>query len=177
MKEWLREWVNNHEKEVYNLKGKSKSIGTILLLFLVCRFLLWCGVEMYEYQSVKYIERQKEWEEEQKEKNKITTETIYLASINYTSEIKGKGSVFYLGIGYGSGKVSEEQYYVAYRIREDGGLVLYKMLADEVVIYETLDEGEKAYVEIDSNWWGEQGMKRLYVPKGTVMQDYDLSLE
>lgn len=107
------------------------------------------------------------------EREQISTHVTYLASINYQSEIKGQ---FCIGFGIGSGKVSEQQYYVAYEVLEDSGKKLFKMPADITTIYDTLDKGAQAYVEIDENYYGVSAM-RLYVPQGTITQEYDLSLE
>ena len=128
------------------------AVGGIVLL------LIWMGIDFV-----------KDWNEMQTKMKAITTETTYLASVNYTSEVDG-----YFYIGHGS--VKETQYYVAYEILEDGGKKLFKMRADITTIYDVLEADELAYAETDKDGWGIVKI-RLYVPKGTITQDYNLSLE
>lgn len=99
----------------------------------------------------------------------IHTTTIPLQSISVTTRTEGS---FY----YGVGKVGEKEYYVAYRILDDGGKQLYKMEAAITIIYDTLNSGQQAYVEEDANAYGVKAY-RLYVPQNAIEQKYDLSLE
>ena len=104
------------------------------------------------------------------EGNKITTTTKELISLDINSEVNGR---FILG----GGRINEKQCYCAYEMLEDEGKKLFKMDAAVTVIYDKLDENDMAYAEIDTNGWGETVSVRLYVPKGTIVQEYDLSLE
>lgn len=106
-----------------------------------------------------------------------TVERVSLASLNYTSEIKGEiNGGFFLGTGCVNGVIEEEQYYVAYKVLEDGGKKLWKIPANITTIYDTLQTNCEAYAEVTSNYFGIISIN-LYVPEGTILQDYDLSLE
>ena len=74
------------------------------------------------------------------------------------------------------GNIDQDEYYVCYAVQKDGGLYLVKFPADETVIYETLEEGEQAYATFTQhNVWGNFTNVKLYVPKGIVQVEYDLS--
>lgn len=101
--------------------------------------------------------------------NKVTTETVHLKSINYSSVVDGS---FFLGCG----SIGTDSYYVCYEILEDGGVTLIKLDANKTIIYEKLAEDETAYAEISQNGWGEIKGIKLYLPQNTIQVDYDLAL-
>lgn len=113
-------------------------------------------------------------EEIAEKEREIHTETFPLQSINTTTRTSGSSFHYFT---YGVGQLNEKDYYVAYRIFEDGGKELYKMNAANTRIYETLDVDAQAYVEVDTNGYGTIMAYRLYVPQGSIEQKYDLSLE
>ena len=100
----------------------------------------------------------------------VTTEKVFLESINYESTVTGR---WILGSDY----ISDKQYYVAYEILEDGGKKLFKMDAEKTIIYDILKENDTAYLEIEKNGNGVIKAMRLYVTDGTIVRDYDLSLD
>lgn len=97
-----------------------------------------------------------------------------ISSTNYDEDIEGESLQFIIG----KGSVSEKGYYVVYQILEDGGKKLLKLDAEKTIIYDNLEEGEMPYVELGKkNISGEYLQIKLYVPKGTIQEKYDLSLE
>lgn len=104
----------------------------------------------------------------------IETEKIELYSVVVDDGVEGR---FVVGSGY----LDNKHYFVAYRVREDGGKVIYKMDADISVIYDTLESGESAYVEKETKVSELLGpyetSYKIYVPQGTITQEYDLSLK
>lgn len=104
---------------------------------------------------------------------KIETEKIELYSVVLDDGVEGR---FILGSGY----LGNKQYFVAYRVLEDGGKAIYKMDANISVIYDTLESGESAYVEKETKVMilGSYPISyKIYVPQGTITQEYDLSLK
>ena len=160
--------MKNEDNKINKMKVLCAVFGVVLILLAVLAIIAFFFTVRNEY-----IDFRNEIARIDEEREQVTTHTTFLASIDYQSEIKGS---FRLGLGSGRGEVSEQQYYVAYEILEDNGKKLFKMPADITTIYDTLDENAQAYVEIDENYYGVFAM-RLYVPKGTITQEYDLSLE
>lgn len=150
--------------------GVAVTVLSGIILFIVFGFISsWVN----EYRQLKTDLKQIEDDV----KRVYSTSTIQLASVNYTSEISGDTSGgFYLGFGSIKGSVSEKQYYVAYKVLEDGGKKLFKMPAEITVIYDTLDSDSQAYAEIDMNIHEDMLGIKLFVHKDTIVQDYDLSL-
>lgn len=136
----------------------------LLLLVIVVAFVFLC-IKMEDD-----FTKRKEGEKE------IITNNIPIASITVKSETNITADGFFLGIGKIEGKSSEKQYYVAYQILEDGGKQILKMDIEKTIIYDTLED-KNAYAEIDKNGNGKLIAIRLYVPKGTVTQNFDLSIE
>lgn len=99
-----------------------------------------------------------------------SVDRIELASIDVTSNIEGR---FYLG----SGRINEKEYYAAYKILTDGGKKLYKMDASVTTIYENLEENEMAYAEEIRDGFGYLKEIKLYIPKNTIKQEYDFSID
>ena len=113
-----------------------------------------------------------------RKENTITTQTIKLASLDYATKIEGELHGFGLGlIGHVNGSISKSSCYVAYQVHEDGGKSLYKIPANIAILYDTLAENQDAYAEVDVNGYGTTKHIRLYVPKGTVPREYDVSID
>ena len=66
--------------------------------------------------------------------------------------------------------------YCCYRKLDDGGLQYYEFEVDKTTVYETLQSGSQAYVEVVTNGYGNIIEYKLYVPKDTIVQTIDLSL-
>lgn len=99
--------------------------------------------------------------------NKVSI--VKLRSIEYTSNSSG---AFIIGIG----QLKNREYYVAYALQEDGGKKLVKYRADITIIYETLNENDEVYAEVVYNGFGNIGEVKLYLPKNTIKEEYDLNL-
>lgn len=136
----------------------SDILTTILVIILISA-VIGAAIEVNEYLE---------------EMEATHTEIIPLQSINVTT--RTGGSSFYYFV-YGMGRVGEQDCYAAYRVLEDGGKVLYKMQAENTTIYETLDIDAQAYAEEEKNGFGTVKTRRLYVPQGSIAQQYNLSLE
>lgn len=114
-------------------------------------------------------------EESRKDKElseQVTTSKYDVVSIDFQSQTEGKYRHFIIG----TGQIKSKEYYVIYKVLPDGGKILVKLESDSTVIYDTLEENETAYVENDINGHGYTVATRLYVPKNTIKQEYDLSL-
>lgn len=116
-------------------------------------------------------------EEGFKELNTTYTYKVELASLEVQGNLQGNfisasGGSFILG----SGEIKNKQYYIAYKVLEDGGKQVFKMPIEKTVIYDTLDSGSGAYAEIDETKISGIKSIKIYVPKGTITQKYDLSL-
>lgn len=133
---------------------------SILVVFFICITVI--GAKPY-------LEQIKEGQAKMQE---IHTETILLASLDYTTNIEGE---FRSSFTMGRGRIDTVDYYVAYEVLQDGGKRLVKIPSDNTIIYNNLDNSAQAYAEIDKNGYGIQAY-RLYVPKNTITQEYDLSL-
>lgn len=98
-------------------------------------------------------------------------ETIPLYSVVSSNEYEYEGHFF-----LGSGSIDGRQYYVAYRVLEDGGKKYFKMDKDKTVVYDTLENADTSYAEIEKNSFGITTKINLYVPKDTIVKTIDLSL-
>lgn len=154
----------------------SKICGFLSAILMCFALIIMLFILFYQHKENRLLE-----EERQKVTKQIVSlssiDCSSLSSIDCSSQLEGsiKGS-FYMGYGNVKGELGETQYYVTYRILEDGGKKLYKLPADVTIIYDTLEVGSQAYAEVDSNYYGVVSAK-VYVPVGTIVQDYDLSLE
>lgn len=91
----------------------------------------------------------------------------------YSAELTtAENATFILGCGM----LNETDYYVMYKLREDGGKELFKVKASEVVLYDVLEDNEQPYYEIVKTSPISQTVKKLYIPKNSLRQSYDLSL-
>lgn len=106
-----------------------------------------------------------------KQEKSTTIENIPLYSVVSSNEYEYEGHFF-----LGSGSIDGRQYYVAYKVLEDGGKKYFKMDKDKTVIYDTLENADTSYAEIEKNSFGITTKINLYVPKDTIVKTIDLSL-
>lgn len=97
-------------------------------------------------------------------------EKIELYSIETADKISGH---FYC---MGRGTIDEIDYYCCYRKTDDGGMTYYKFEMDKTTIYESLKEGDQAYVEAVTDGFKNVVEYKLYVPENTVIQQIDVSV-
>lgn len=102
----------------------------------------------------------------EEEANTLHTETFYLEDVKLETAASGElsGSSI-LGLGDLDGSLGEKTYYTGYKIEENGGKTFFRMDAEKVRVFETLEDGDQIYVEIDENGHGIQEV-RLYTPGG-----------
>ena len=93
-----------------------------------------------------------------------------ILSINISNKAEGS---FVLGVG----TVKNKEYYIAYEVLKDNGKKLVKIPIDNSVIYDILEDEENAYIEIVTNGLRQEVETKIYVPKGTITKEYDMSLE
>lgn len=96
-----------------------------------------------------------------------TTERFNLISITLSEDVEGN---FVLG----TGSISQDKYFVAYKENKDGSKEYYKMSVHKTKIYDTLDEGSSAYAEVDTNGLGLILEVRLFVPQNTITKEINL---
>ena len=82
-------------------------------------------------------------------------------------EANGKGN-FVLGCG----NYNEKQYYFVYQATDDGGKKLQKYYYDDVTIYDNLETDEQPYMDITYSW-----DVKMYLPKDSIIQKYDVDLK
>jgi len=163
-----------HEPEKMSFKDWVYLIFLILIIILF----IWTFVYYVRHPGSfsQVLEEQRQENEQarlthqEKTANKI--ETINLTGIELDSNLTG---VF----GLGSGVLDNEYYYIAYQILENGGKKLFKMKAEYTTIFETLEENEQAYAEVELVYFLGGYITeeiRLYVPKNTIQKEYDFSL-
>ena len=134
---------------------KVENIILIILMLLVLVWTICYGKEVFT--STQRLD------------NERNIEKVELYSIENTDTISGS---FFLG----RGKINETKYYCCYRKLDDGGLQYYEFEVDKTTVYETLQSGSQAYVEVVTNGYGSIIEYKLYVPKDTIVQTIDLSL-
>lgn len=106
---------------------------------------------------------------EEQTTNETTTTTVELVGISLKNEQTGS---FVLGVG----GISGSDYYVCYKVRDDGGKELIKFKTNNTIIYEMLASGETAYAEITTGAYGFYQTVKLYVPEGTIQTEYNFGL-
>lgn len=89
---------------------------------------------------------------------------VNIQSVDIQSERDGR---FILGLGW---EADEKAYYV-YQITDDGGKKLTKYLAEDVTIYDNLDDGKQPYMDIT-----DKHNIKMYLPKGTITEEYDVDI-
>lgn len=134
---------------------KVENIILIILMLLVSVWIICYGKEVFT--STQRLD------------NERNIEKVELYSIENTNTISGS---FFLG----RGTINETKYYCCYRKLDDGGLQYYEFEVDKTTVYETLQSGSQAYVEVVTNGYGSIIEYKLYVPKDTIVQTIDLSL-
>lgn len=98
---------------------------------------------------------------------KTSTEKYDICSVKTQSEYS---SCFFLG----TGGMEKDDYYYFYRINEKGGKSIDRVPMQWTTVYDTLTESETPHIIIKKR--GDSiDSAELYVPKGTVIDTYDIS--
>ena len=98
---------------------------------------------------------------------KTSTEKYDICSVKTQSEYF---SCFFLG----TGGAEKDDYYYFYRINEKGGKSIDRVPMQWTTVYDTLTESETPHIIIKKR--GDSiDSAELYVPKGTVIDTYDIS--
>lgn len=98
---------------------------------------------------------------------KTSTEEYDICSVKTQSEYS---SCFFLG----TGGTEKDDYYYFYRINEKGGKSIDRVPMQWTTVYDTLTESETPHIIIKKR--GDSiDSAELYVPKGTVIDTYDIS--
>lgn len=144
MKNFL-EWLNENAYHVFS--------GLIIVSFFIG---IVCIVLQFS-ERISLIEE---------DANILHTEYFYLEDVKLETTIGGElsGSAI-LGLGDIDGSFGRKTYYTGYKIEENGGKTFFRMDAEKVRVFETLEDGDQIYVEIDENGHGIQEV-RLYTPEG-----------
>ena len=82
-------------------------------------------------------------------------------------EANGKGNFVLV-----CGNYNEKQYYFVYQATDDGGKKLQKYYYDDVTIYDNLETDEQPYMDITYSW-----DVKMYLPKDSIIQKYDVNLK
>ncbi len=98
---------------------------------------------------------------------KTSTEEYDICSVKTQSEYS---SCFFLG----TGGAEKDDYYYFYRINEKGGKSIDRVPMQWATVYDTLTESETPHIIIKKRG-GSIDSAELYVPKGTVIDTYDIS--
>lgn len=96
-----------------------------------------------------------------------STEEYNICSVKTQSEYS---SCFFLG----TGGMEKDDYYYFYRINEKGGKSIDRVPMQWTTVYDTLTESETPHIIIKKRG-GSIDSAELYVPKGTVIDTYDIS--
>lgn len=96
-----------------------------------------------------------------------STEEYDICSVKTQSEYS---SCFFLG----TGGAEKDDYYYFYRINEKGGKSIDRVPMQWATVYDTLTESETPHIIIKKRG-GSIDSAELYVPKGTVIDTYDIS--
>ena len=92
-------------------------------------------------------------------------EIVEIYSVDLEANDKGN---FVLGCG----NYKDEQYYFVYQATDDGGKKLQKYYYDDVTIYDNLEADEQPYMDITYSW-----DVKMYLPKDSIIQKYDVNLK
>jgi len=114
------------------------------------------------------------------ERQKVPDKIEYIAAINDGSSINGN---FFIGIG----AIKEESYYFYYKKLDCGGYVQEKIKTEGAIIFESDSEiphiQYNEYEFVNKNWndWAFPSQfcnpVYIYVPKGSIKQNYVFDLE
>lgn len=96
-----------------------------------------------------------------------STEEYDICSVKTQSEYS---SCFFLG----TGGAEKDDYYYFYRINKKGGKSIDRVPMQWTTVYDTLTESETPHIIIKKRG-GSIDSAELYVPKGTVIDTYDIS--
>jgi len=96
-----------------------------------------------------------------------STEKYDICSVKTQSEYS---SCFFLG----TGGMEKDDYYYFYRINEKGGKSIDRVPMQWATVYDTLSKSETPHIIIKKRG-GSIDSAELYVPKGTVIDTYDIS--
>lgn len=96
-----------------------------------------------------------------------STEEYDICSVKTQSEYS---SCFFLG----TGGMEKDDYYYFYRINEKGGKSIDRVPMQWATVYDTLSKSETPHIIIKKRG-GSIDSAELYVPKGTVIDTYDIS--
>lgn len=96
-----------------------------------------------------------------------STEKYDICSVKTQSEYS---SCFFLG----TGGAEKDDYYYFYRINKKGGKSIDRVPMQWATVYDTLTESETPHIIIKKRG-GSIDSAELYVPKGTVIDTYDIS--
>ncbi len=96
-----------------------------------------------------------------------STEEYDICSVKTQSEYS---SCFFLG----TGEMEKDDYYYFYRINEKGGKSIDRVPMQLATVYDTLTKSETPHIIIKKRG-GSIDSAELYVPKGTVIDTYDIS--
>lgn len=95
-----------------------------------------------------------------------STEKYDICSVKTQSEYS---SCFFLG----TGGAEKDDYYYFYRINKKGGKSIDRVPMQWATVYDTLTESETPHIIIKKRG-GSIDSAELYVPKGTVIDTYDI---
>lgn len=98
---------------------------------------------------------------------KTSTEEYDICSVKTQSEYS---SCFFLG----TSGMEKDDYYYFYRINEKGGKSIDRVPMQWATVYDTLSKSETPHIIIKKRG-GSIDSAELYVPKGTVIDTYDIS--
>ncbi len=96
-----------------------------------------------------------------------STEKYDICSVKTQSEYS---SCFFLG----TGGAEKDDYYYFYRINKKGGKSIDRVPMQWATVYDTLSKSETPHIIIKKRG-GSIDSAELYVPKGTVIDTYDIS--
>lgn len=88
--------------------------------------------------------------------------------VSVTRDSSEKGS-FALGFG----TIEGDSYFVYYVAKEDGGKFLEQVESDKATVYDVLQDDESPYVKYKVNGLGHILSYELYVPEGSITEEYD----
>lgn len=143
-----------------DLVDKKEDFGTMIISSVLTVVILLLVVFLFKviFDEISSKTRQKNIERKE------------ILSINISNKAEGS---FVLGVG----TVKNKEYYIAYEVLKDNGKKLVKIPIDNSVIYDILEDEENAYIEIVTNGLRQEVETKIYVPKGTITKEYDMSLE
>lgn len=98
--------------------------------------------------------------------------TEYIASLNDSNMVNGR---FYLRRGY-----IEENLYYQYMVKPNGGFVANKVKSNNATLYYSDDNFRVEWYEKERHWlWFQQKetYNKIYIPNGSISEEYSVDLE